>query len=166
MSRDETHIVRGYLPGAIGRIAELHAVHYHAHWQFGAFFEAGVAAGLAEFMGRYDAEHDALWLLLHDDRIHGSIAIDRPHEPGGEAHLRWFIVDDGMRGTGFGSRLLATAIHFCRERGYGGIYLDTFQGLHAARHLYEQAGFRLTAERTGTSFGRELREQRLTLSLT
>jgi len=27
----------GYIPGAIGRIAELHGTYYHKHWGFGFF---------------------------------------------------------------------------------------------------------------------------------
>jgi len=32
--------IGGYVPGAIGRIVELHAAYYSKHWQFGLFFEA------------------------------------------------------------------------------------------------------------------------------
>ena len=49
----EIEIQKGHVPGAMGRIIELHGTYYHAHWKFGAFFEAKVAGGLAEFMKRY-----------------------------------------------------------------------------------------------------------------
>ncbi len=39
----DIELVRGYVPGAIGRVAELHGTYYHAHWGFGLFFEAKVA---------------------------------------------------------------------------------------------------------------------------
>jgi hypothetical protein len=33
----------GYIPGAIGRIVELHGRYYHEHWGFDLFFESKVA---------------------------------------------------------------------------------------------------------------------------
>jgi hypothetical protein len=38
--------------------------------------------------------------------------------------------------------------------------LDTFEGLDAARHLYEAAGFRLLAQAPGAQWGRVVNEQR------
>ena len=84
---------------------------------------------------------------------------------GGPAHLRWFIVSDALRGKGAGSQLLRTALDFCRDCGYGRVYLSTFEGLHAARHLYEKHGFRLVQERRGAQWGREVIEQRFELEL-
>jgi hypothetical protein len=40
------------------------------------------------------------------------------------------------------------------------VYLNTFKGLDAARALYDRAGFRLVAEATGSTWGREVTEQR------
>ena len=36
-------VLRGYFPGAIGRIVELHANYYYLNWGFGLLFEARVA---------------------------------------------------------------------------------------------------------------------------
>ena len=33
----------GYIPGAIGRVAELHGRYYHEYWSFDLFFESKVA---------------------------------------------------------------------------------------------------------------------------
>jgi hypothetical protein len=43
-------IHRGGVPGAIGRVVELHGTYDHACWKFGSFFEAKVAGELAEFI--------------------------------------------------------------------------------------------------------------------
>ena len=174
---------QGYLPGAIGRIAALHARYYHRQAGFGVAFEARVARELAGFCERYDSARDGLWLALRDARgadagagtcansIEGSIAIDGPRtgtgcdgdEPG-SAHLRWFITSDHTRGSGTGAALLNAALTFCRAQSYARVYLWTFEGLHAARHLYEKAGFRLTRQQRGTQWGTEVNEQRFELN--
>ncbi|WP_051362285.1 GNAT family N-acetyltransferase [Solimonas soli] len=154
----------GYVPGALGRIAELHGCYYAWHWQLGAFFEARVARDLGEFMSRYDERRDGLWTAQCGGRIEGSIAIDGLHAERA-AHLRWFIAGDALRGNGVGHRLLGSALAFCRERGYRAVELWTFAGLDAARRLYEQAGFVLAEEFDGTQWGRALREQRFQLAL-
>jgi GNAT superfamily N-acetyltransferase len=161
---EEIHIERGYIPGSIGRIAELHGAYYHEHWGFGAFFEAKVASELAEFIGRYDANKDGFWTALLGDRIEGSIAIDGIHAQGSGAHLRWFIVSASLHGRGIGSRLIGTATLFCRNRGYNKVYLWTFKGLEPAKHLYEKNGFILAEQRRGTTWGTEVIEQRYELA--
>ena len=50
----DIEIVRGHIPGAIGRVAELHGTYYHREWGFGLSFEAKVATELAQFFGRCD----------------------------------------------------------------------------------------------------------------
>ena len=51
-------IAKGYIPGSIGRVAELHGTYYHAHWGLGHFFEAKVATELSGFLSRYDQKRD------------------------------------------------------------------------------------------------------------
>lgn len=91
--------------------------------------------------------------------------IDGIHAESEGAHLRWFILSDALRDQGLGNRLIDTAIDFCRRSGYPKIYLWTFEGLHAARHLYEKAGFRLVKEHNGTQWGTKVNEQRFELLL-
>ena len=158
-------IIRGYIPGAIGRVAELHSVYYSKHWGFGLFFEAKVASELSEFLGRYDEDRDGFWLASLDGRLEGSVTIDGIHAGDEGAHLRWFIMSDALRGKGLGNRLIDEAIDFCRDKRYQKLYLWTFEGLDAARHLYDKAGFRLTEQHKGTQWGTVVNEQRLELSL-
>ena len=158
-------IYKGYIPGVIGRVAEMHAQYYADDWSFGAFFEIKVASELSEFISRYDSSRDALWSMVHEGRIEGSITIDGIHAHDEGAHLRWFIMSDALRGQGFGKRLIDEAVAFCRGRGYSSIYLWTFAGLGAARKLYEQAGFQLVHEETGKQWGTEVTEQKFVLQL-
>ena len=62
MRLDEV-ILKGYRPGVIGRLAELHATYYYENWGFGLFFEAKVATELSEFLSRYEESRDGFWTL-------------------------------------------------------------------------------------------------------
>ena len=158
-----TTIREGYVPGCIGRIAELHASYYHRTAGFGLAFESKVACELADFCERRVVGRDGLWLAVLDGRIEGSIVIDGAYAARDGAHLRWFIVSDVVRGCGVGRGLLDSAMVFCRVRGYDRVHLWTFEGLDAARHLYEKAGFRLAHQQCGRQWGREVNEQRFEL---
>lgn len=153
-------LYQGYRPGCIGRITELHADYYAGQSGFGVYFESRVARELAAFCERYDGTRDGLWLALVDDRIEGAIAIDGQHVDTEGAHLRWFIASDRLRGSGAGTRLLARALAFCDERRYPTTYLWTFDGLLAARHLYEKQGFLMVHQQPGRQWGAEVLEQR------
>ena len=162
---DNVEIRRGYFPGAIGLVLELHARYYHAHWGFGVLFEAQLARGLSEFFARYDELRDGFWVAAVSGRVEGSITIDGAHADETGAHLRWFIMSDALRGKGVGNQLLHTAVDFCRAKKYRRVYLRTFAGLDAARHLYEKMGFQVIGERPGTQGGIAVSEQRFELSL-
>lgn len=149
----------GYLPGCIGRISEIHGTYYHDHWGFGLYFEAKVAAGISQFLQRYDAERDGIWVAVRDERIEGSIVIDGAQATTRGAHLRWFILSGEMRAKGFGRELINKAMAFCRAKGYRDVYLWTFEGLDAARHLYEEAGFQLVRQEKGEQWGVTVNEQ-------
>ncbi|BCP51425.1 MarR family transcriptional regulator [Kaistia sp. 32K] len=152
-------IVAGYRPGWIGRVAEMHAAFYSRHAGFGQFFESAVAAGAAEFSGRLDHKRNRIWSAVRNERIVGSIAIDGEDLGNDQAHLRWFILDDGCRGGGVGRRLLGEALAFCDQTGFAATQLWTFRGLDAARRLYEAHGFELIKEAPGTQWGSEVIEQ-------
>lgn len=153
-------IVEGYRPGLLGRCTEMHAVFYSRHSGFGSFFECQVASGMAEFLSRLDHERNAVWSLVQDARIVGTIAIDGQDLERDAGHLRWFIVDDTHRGGGAGKRMLAEALSFCDRVGFPEVELWTFAGLDAARHLYERAGFQLREVRPGRRWGKMVIEQR------
>ncbi len=156
-------VVEGYQPGCIGDIASLHARFYSEHWGFGAFFEKKVATELAAFAVALPAEGKALWLYVENGRTLASLAIDGNLETR-VAHLRWFIVDDSLRGAGIGRQLMSRAMRFVDDH-FGETYLWTFQGLDSARHLYEAFGFTLTAESAGDQWGTQVVEQRFSRRL-
>ena len=158
-------IVSGYIPGAIGRIVELHGTFYSDRAGFGLYFESKVARELCEFLQCYREGRDGLWLAVDHGKIEGSIAIDGTHAEIEGAHLRWFIVSDPSRGRGTGRQLLETSLDFCRAQGYESAYLWTFGGLDAARRLYEKCGFTLMRQQRGAQWGIEVNEQRFELPI-
>lgn len=156
----EIDILPGYQTGMLAQITQMH-IHYYAQASgFGRAFEAVVAKGLAEFSERLDSPRNQIWSVRKGRNICGSIAIDGQDLGHDIAHLRWFIVDDEVRGTGAGAKLLSAALAFADTQGFKETHLWTFSGLSAARRLYEANGFALVEERQGSQWGRQVTEQR------
>ncbi|PKN72114.1 MAG: GNAT family N-acetyltransferase [Deltaproteobacteria bacterium HGW-Deltaproteobacteria-10] len=157
-------IVVGYMPGAIGKVTQLHAGYYHRNWGFGLYFEAKIATELAQFMQSFNPVRDGFWAVV-DDQIVGSIAIVGDQSDARRARLRWLIVDPEYQGRGFGKSLLKEAVGFCRESNFNKVYLTTFAGLDVARRLYEQSGFTIIREEEGSYWGKPVLEQTFELIL-
>lgn len=153
-------IVAGYRCRLIARITQMHALYYAQNAVFGQSFETVVAGGLARLSDRLDSPRNAIWAALQGGEIVGSIAIDGEDLGGNLAHLRLFITDAAVQGSGTGRRLLAAALGFIDAQGFEATQLWAFSGLSAARHLYEAHGFELAEERPGQQWGREVLEQR------
>jgi len=160
--RGSIKIVTGYHAGMIGRITEMHGSYYAREHDFGSFFEGKVAAGLVDFVARIDKPCNQIWLAMINERIVGSVAIDGQDLGNNEAHLRWFILDDGCRGSGLGKKLIAEAVNFCDEQSFSAVQLWTFNKLTAARRLYETFGFELSKEWEGVQWGSPITEQQFT----
>ena len=152
----------GYQTGLVGRVTEMHAEFYARHCGFGQFFESQVATGMAAFVGRLHESCNQVWTATLNGRIVGSVSIDGQDLGNGQAHLRWFILDEGCRGGGIGRQLLSAAMDFVDAQDFSATQLWTFQGLDAARKLYESHGFELTHEALGTQWGSSVMEQQFT----
>jgi GNAT superfamily N-acetyltransferase len=148
MGADEIELT-GYTPGVVGWVVGKQATYYYENWGLGLYFEAKAAAEMAEFLSRFDPAHDGAWIARVNGATAGAIFIDGKQADSEGARLRWFIVDPAYQGKGVGGRLMNAAMDFCRHVGFRRVYLTTFSGLNAARHLYEKAGFRLCAEMDG-----------------
>jgi GNAT superfamily N-acetyltransferase len=162
MSAAGPRIVAGWTPGAIGRIALLHARHYAASHGFGLAFEARVATELAAFLTGFVPGRDHFATVLVGDEIEGAIAVDGSGDP---ARLRWFILSETLRGHGLGRHLLSAAIAEARAAGHARLELSTLAGLEAADRLYRDAGFRLVDEHAGAHWGTPAVERTLALPL-
>lgn len=155
--------IKGYYPGVIGKITELHAVYYHENWGFDVTFETQVGGELAEFVSRFDSNRDGLWVAVIKGEFAGAIAIDGADGFGAGARLRWFIVDPRYQGGGIGKNLIGQAIEFCRQKKYPKVYLWTFKGLENARRLYEAFHFMLSQESQIAQWGQTIVEQKYEL---
>ena len=148
-----------WFPGVVGDIAALHARQYAASHGFGAVFEAKVARELGEFLARPPGAQDLFRAVERDGCACGSIALE--DEGAGVAHLRWFILDKVLRGSGLGRRMLAEVMAHARAVGFARVYLWTLTGLPAAARLYADFGF-VEAERLAArQWGVETTELRL-----
>ncbi|WP_227376248.1 GNAT family N-acetyltransferase [Haladaptatus halobius] len=165
-------IQTGYVPGALGRIIELHETYYSEYWNLDYEFSREVAVELAEFLDRYDEADNRLWLVMSDpdddgeQEILGSLVIDGGHSDDEEgARLRWVILSPELHGQGLGSELMNRGMAFCDATGFDRVYLWTYEGLEAARQLYEEHGFKLVEDVTRQDWGPELTYQKLERTL-
>lgn len=150
----------GYAAGVIGRVVLMHATYYSRETGFGGVFEAKVAQGMAEFIPRLHKSCNQIWRACDKGRILGSIAIDGELLGQNCGQLRWFIVDDELRGIGVGRQLIKKAVNFCDEQGFDETHLWTLKSLGAARKLYEDHGFELADEYYGEQWGPKVLEQK------
>ncbi len=156
-------IETGYRPGIVGQMIDMQA-RFYATVGLGRGFESGRAIDIAQFAERLERPLNRLWHATIAGAVVGTVAVDG-EDMAPAAHLRWFIVEEEIRGRGIGRCLLAAAIAFCEANTFPEIRLETFKGLNAARRLYDEAGFAVVHEERGTKWGAEVTEQTLAKQL-
>jgi DNA-binding MarR family transcriptional regulator/N-acetylglutamate synthase-like GNAT family acetyltransferase len=156
-------VLRAPLPGELGWVVQRNAALYAAEYGWDESYEALVARIVADYAARADHKREAAWIAEVDGRPAGCVFC--MHKTDDVAQLRLLLVEPHARGMGIGERLVADCVAFAQRSGYRELVLWTNDVLHAARRIYQRAGFELVDSREHHSFGHDLVGQDWRLSL-
>ena len=150
-------------PGDIGWIIHRHGVLYTQEYGWNEQFEALVGKVASEFLRKNNPKRESCWIARMKGQIVGSVFLVEQSKF--TAKLRLLYVEPSARGHGIGAALVDRCIRFARRAGYRRMILWTNSVLHAARHIYERAGFTLIDEEPNVTFGPKLVAQTWKLKL-
>lgn len=148
---ERTILIRSHREGDIGWVIEAHGRLYAEEYGFNENFEALVARIAADFISTYNPKYEHCWIAEVDGKRVGSIFLVRENNK--VAKLRMLFLTPDARGFGLGKKLVAECLSFARNAGYESVVLWTNAVLSTARHIYENAGFKLEKEEPHTEFG-------------
>ncbi len=150
-------------PGDLGWVVQRNGALYAAEYGWDQTYEALVARIVADYAARAGQAGEAAWIAEAGGERAGCVFCMRKSDQ--TAQLRLLLVEPSARGMGTGGRLVDECLAFARRAGYREIVLWTNDVLHAARRIYQRAGFELTGSRAHHSFGHDLVGQDWRLAL-
>jgi DNA-binding MarR family transcriptional regulator/GNAT superfamily N-acetyltransferase len=157
------YLLRQHQPGDMGWIVHRQAILYAEEYGWDGTYEALAAEIVAQFIKNYDPKRERCWIAEKDGARVGAVFVAKASDE--IAKLRLLHVEPEARGLGIGKRLVEECVRFARQAGYSKITLWTQSILHAARHLYKQAGFQVVREERHHSFGKDLTAETWELEL-
>ena len=158
-----TVVLRPPAPGDLGWVVQRNGALYAAEYGWDQTYEALVARLVADFAARADRAGEAAWIAEAGGERAGCVFCTRKSDQ--TAQLRLLLVEPSARGIGIGERLVTECLAFARRAGYRDIVLWTNDVLHAARRIYQRAGFELAGSKPHHSFGHDLVGQDWRLAL-
>ncbi len=157
--------LRSHRPSDIGWVIHRQGAVYAQEYGYNADFELLVANVATSFLADFNPARDRCWIAEAESQPIGHILlVQHPVRPT-VAKLRLLLVEATARRTGLGTTLVNECIVFAKQAGYCRITLWTQSDLHAARHIYQKAGFHLVHEERHHSFGKDLIGQTWELDL-
>lgn len=146
--------LRAHQPGDIGWVISRHGEFYAQQYNWDSSFETLVAEIAGKFLKTFDPDREYCWIAERNGQRLGCIFLVRQSKT--VAKLRLLLVDPAARGSGLGTRLVEECIATARRIGYKKLTLWTNDNLHAARRIYQRAGFVLVREEKHHSFSHDL----------
>ena len=157
------YLLRQHQPGDLGWIVHRQAILYAEEYGWDETYEALAAEIVAQFIKKYDPKRERCWIAEKDGARVGAVFVAKASDQ--IAKLRLLHVESEARGLGIGKRLVEECVRFARQTGYQKMTLWTQSILHAARHIYKQAGFLVVREEQHHSFGKDLTAETWELDL-
>jgi DNA-binding MarR family transcriptional regulator/GNAT superfamily N-acetyltransferase len=153
-ARPQAVLLREPRAGELGWIVQRHGALYAEEYGWDESFEALVAQIVAAYAAGHDPRRERTWIAEVAGAPAGCVMCVA--DTATAAKLRLLLVEPSARGLGIGARLVDECIAFARRAGYRELALWTNDVLHAARRIYEHAGFELRSEERHRSFGHDL----------
>ncbi|MGW8203843.1 bifunctional helix-turn-helix transcriptional regulator/GNAT family N-acetyltransferase [Sphingomonas bisphenolicum] len=155
--------IRPFRIGDLALVASRQARLYETEYGWGRAMEVMQGEITTAFLRDFKPGREQAWIAERDGAMLGAVLLADAGDDVGQ--LRLLHVERAARGLGIGRALVDQCIGFARNAGYRAMMLWTQNVLTHARHLYESAGFTLSAQETHSLFGNEMMGERWILSL-